>query len=328
MKNLFFYVFTVFLSFGLNIKAQSEYDVLINFAREDFLEFEYQYKEFDPYAYSDSMIILNSFNGIQTVFIDTIKYYNDSIKYCLTIKKEGLHIQRNFWDTLLIEDIKTISTDFIVENFALTEHDSDNQIYGWLFPEYLYKSVDDSFDTIGTYPYSKIYRYYFPNLDDSLFFSNDTMLIHYRPELTNYYDSYYSTDFYIIKNNGLIGYKKHYSYYGSGFLETYKLIGVGLIEDAIEKLPRILDEINVNQNYPNPFNPTTVISWQLAVGSHVELNIFNVLGQKIATLVNEKQTAGTHTIEWDASKVSSGIYYYRLTTDQGYFQVRKMMVLK
>ncbi len=82
------------------------------------------------------------------------------------------------------------------------------------------------------------------------------------------------------------------------------------------------------QNYPNPFNPTTVINWQLTIDSHVELSIFNILGQKVVTLVNEKQKAGRHKIEWDATIVSSGIYYYRLITDLGNSQVRKMMVLK
>jgi hypothetical protein len=84
----------------------------------------------------------------------------------------------------------------------------------------------------------------------------------------------------------------------------------------------------LNQNYPNPFNPETVICWKLAKTSHVELCIYNLLGQKIATLVNENQSTGTHKIAWNASDVSSGVYYYRLTTDNGYSQIRKMIVLK
>jgi hypothetical protein len=68
----------------------------------------------------------------------------------------------------------------------------------------------------------------------------------------------------------------------------------------------------LKQNYPNPFNPSTVISYQLPVNSQVELSIYNLLGQKISTLVSEKQSAGIHKINWDASGLVSGVYLYRL----------------
>ena len=79
------------------------------------------------------------------------------------------------------------------------------------------------------------------------------------------------------------------------------------------------------QNYPNPFNPRTIISWQLAIGGHVDLSIYNILGKKITTLISEELIAGNHTTEWDASKLSSGIYYYRIKT--GKFQEFKRMIL-
>ena len=91
---------------------------------------------------------------------------------------------------------------------------------------------------------------------------------------------------------------------------------------------QIANDFNLFQNYPNPFNPVTFIGWKLPVNSHVELNIFNTLGQKVATLVDEFRVTGTYNIKWDASKFSSGIYYYRLSTDTGYSQTRKMMLIK
>jgi len=66
------------------------------------------------------------------------------------------------------------------------------------------------------------------------------------------------------------------------------------------------------QNYPNPFNPKTVISYKLKVKSEVELSIYNLLGQMVATLVNKKQAAGSYQVEWDASEFSSGLYLYQL----------------
>jgi hypothetical protein len=86
-------------------------------------------------------------------------------------------------------------------------------------------------------------------------------------------------------------------------------------------------EYSLLQNYPNPFNPRTVISYQLSVISEVDLSIYNLLGQQVATLVNERQSAGSHQVEWDASGFASGIYYYILKT--GEFQdVKKMVLLR
>ena len=87
-------------------------------------------------------------------------------------------------------------------------------------------------------------------------------------------------------------------------------------------------KFSLRQNYPNPFNPVTVIRWQLAVGGQVELAVYNLLGQKVATLVSEKQAAGNHQTEWDASDFASGVYYYRLTTDKGYTNTKKLVLIK
>ena len=89
------------------------------------------------------------------------------------------------------------------------------------------------------------------------------------------------------------------------------------------------------QNYPNPFNPTTAISYslkgplsgQLSAVSDVNLTVYNALGQKVSTLVNEKRVAGTYTVTFNASGLNSGIYYYRLSTGSD-VQVRKMILMK
>ncbi|MEW6050121.1 MAG: T9SS type A sorting domain-containing protein [Candidatus Zixiibacteriota bacterium] len=86
------------------------------------------------------------------------------------------------------------------------------------------------------------------------------------------------------------------------------------------------------QNYPNPFNPTTTISYSLSRKSHVTLEIFNILGQRVRTLLNEEKPSGTYRIEWGGDddarhKVSTGIYLYRLKTDQETIS-KKMLLLK
>jgi hypothetical protein len=84
-------------------------------------------------------------------------------------------------------------------------------------------------------------------------------------------------------------------------------------------------EFTLSQNYPNPFNPKTIINYELPISNDVELSIFNVLGQKIATLVSERLQAGYYQVEWDAAGFSSGIYYYMIRA--GDFQEIKKMVL-
>ena len=81
------------------------------------------------------------------------------------------------------------------------------------------------------------------------------------------------------------------------------------------------------QNYPNPFNPTTSIRYSIAKASIVSLKIYNILGQEVATLVNQHQTAGDYTTTFDASRYASGVYFYRLNAG-GFRQVRKMLLLK
>ena len=104
-----------------------------------------------------------------------------------------------------------------------------------------------------------------------------------------------------------------------------------------------MTDFDLFQNYPNPFNPSTVISWQLAVGSFVTLKVFDVLGNEVATLVNEEQPAGIYHITFNsqlttnhqllASGVSakggyaSGVYFYQLRAGS-FVQTKRMIVLK
>lgn len=73
-------------------------------------------------------------------------------------------------------------------------------------------------------------------------------------------------------------------------------------------------EFSLSQNYPNPFNPTTTIQFSLPMNSRVELKIFNVLGQEVRTLLNREMESGYHEINFDASELSSGVYFYKLET--------------
>jgi hypothetical protein len=86
-------------------------------------------------------------------------------------------------------------------------------------------------------------------------------------------------------------------------------------------------EFSLSQNYPNPFNPSTTLEFALPTPSHVNLTVYNLLGQTVETVVDENLTAGLHAYDWNASNVASGVYFYRLVTDKN-TETRKMMLLK
>lgn len=94
------------------------------------------------------------------------------------------------------------------------------------------------------------------------------------------------------------------------------------VDDFDQRLPAFFA---LNQNYPNPFNPTTTIHYQLPTESFVTLKIFDMLGREIASLVSEVQPAGVHRVVWNASKGSSGVYLYRLSTS--HFVATRTMLL-
>lgn len=96
---------------------------------------------------------------------------------------------------------------------------------------------------------------------------------------------------------------------------------------SIEEPGSEIETFSLSQNYPNPFNPSTNISFTIGTTDQVSLAVFNLLGQKVATIINERVSAGAHNVSFNASGLSSGIYVYRLDTGQGSL-TRKMMIIK
>ena len=89
----------------------------------------------------------------------------------------------------------------------------------------------------------------------------------------------------------------------------------------------ILKEFVLFQNYPNPFNHSTIIRYGLPKPSHVKIEIFDILGRRVATLLKKEIQAGYHVIEFDGSQLSSGIYLYRIQADN-FVDVKKMVLIK
>ena len=115
--------------------------------------------------------------------------------------------------------------------------------------------------------------------------------------------------------------------YASTKKELNKLLPVGIDEHKV-----LVKETNLIGNYPNPFNPNTKIKFYLAENTDVKLDIYNIMGQKVKTLVNEKAGAGLYTVEWNGTddsgnKLPSGVYFYRLLTSNK-IMTKKLLLMK
>ncbi|MEN8193203.1 MAG: T9SS type A sorting domain-containing protein [Bacteroidota bacterium] len=97
------------------------------------------------------------------------------------------------------------------------------------------------------------------------------------------------------------------------------------VEQKDEIIP---NKYRLSQNYPNPFNPSTVIEFAIPVKNDVTLDVFNTLGQKVATLVNKELNAGSYKYDFDASQLSSGVYFYTIKAGSSFVQSKKMLLLK
>jgi polyhydroxybutyrate depolymerase len=100
-----------------------------------------------------------------------------------------------------------------------------------------------------------------------------------------------------------------------------------IVVGVSEKHQTIPNNFSLSQNYPNPFNPSTTIKYQIPELSFVILKVYDVLGNEIATLVNEEKTAGTFEITWYAENLSSGVYFYRLQAGS-FVETKKMILMK
>ena len=97
-----------------------------------------------------------------------------------------------------------------------------------------------------------------------------------------------------------------------------------LVSNETGELPL---QFELSQNYPNPFNPSTSIEYLVPARSSVEIQVFNLLGQRVTTLVSGEHTPGVHRVSFDASRYSSGLYFYTLRSGTT-FMTKKMMLIK
>ncbi|MBS4033955.1 MAG: T9SS type A sorting domain-containing protein [Ignavibacterium sp.] len=112
----------------------------------------------------------------------------------------------------------------------------------------------------------------------------------------------------------------------SNTIRYQRVQGSGLDKKSTGEMVQNL-EYKLEQNYPNPFNPSTVIKYSVKESGLVELEILNILGERVKTLVNDIQPEGSYEIEFNARVLASGIYLYRLKVND-YLAVKKMILMK
>jgi hypothetical protein len=138
-----------------------------------------------------------------------------------------------------------------------------------------------------------------------------------------------------VKGNGTTTEAKNYSYSDNNLVTgnySYRLKQVDFngaydYSKVVEVEIVTLNNFELSQNYPNPFNPTTSIRFNIPEAGNVKLAVYNLLGQEVKTLVNGFRTAGSYTVNFDASNLSSGIYLYKIEMNN-FTQTRKMTLLK
>ncbi|MBK7107051.1 MAG: T9SS type A sorting domain-containing protein [Ignavibacteriae bacterium] len=145
-----------------------------------------------------------------------------------------------------------------------------------------------------------------------------------RDRILTYADDYQAN--YVLWNGG----GKHFSYPirsdEANYAQIlYKAVPVADLLTAVEDF--VPAQLELNQNYPNPFNPTTSISYSLLSKSDVSLKVYNNIGQLVTTLVNGVNEAGSHQVNFNASNLASGVYYYTIKVGE-FTSTKKMMLLK
>ncbi|MFI5251211.1 MAG: T9SS type A sorting domain-containing protein [Bacteroidota bacterium] len=263
------------------------------------------------YSFSDEftdMMSLQKDTGVVIFTVVESHNRNDTTDWIIT--EHRVYVD-SMWGTVRDPETRNIDTSFvrILTEVAFGNHQLysySNEFYGVHdFLAVLYPSLPES---------SKIYRY--QQVD-----SSRKITINYRANILNYY-SYRSV---LMKDTGLTSINIEIAWYEDGGENIALHLQSSIINGVHENYtPR---SFSLLQNYPNPFNPRTTISFSLPEEAFVTLRIFNILGQQVATLVNEKRPPGEYSEIWNAGYNSSGIYFYELTNAER-TKIGKMVLMK
>lgn len=246
------------------------------------------------------------------VFYEFYEFHEDSIKIIGVVNEnyEDSTVEIDTTDFIVTLLDININTEFIVQDSIVLGNES------WLLEQYIYPQ---GFGTLTT-----------PDGDlQVLLLANDYLERKYVDGKFQYEKIAYYNIF-ISKEGHMLTVKLKDDAPLTGlteidFLEYLRIDKSTGIEEINNVLP---DEYLLLQNYPNPFNPITTIEYQVPRYEHVVLKVYDLSGEEIITLVNEPKAPGNYEVQFDASNLASGVYFYRLQTASGFNTTKKLLLLK
>jgi len=288
--------------------------------------------------------------------IDNSKFYNINISDLSnpaildSLEISGIFLRDIFKleDYIYISVFDTISAGIEIIDVAepsnpisLGRFETGANVYGMAFYDnYAFGTIDDYWTQrrellildIANLSEPEIFgRFDIPARLKNPYVYNDLLFINTQPDSVLIYDisnpisPSYKTSFKVGKNRRIndINIISDYAYIST----LYSLFIYRLTPTGIEQVAEIPSQFTLSPNYPNPFNASTNISYSLPQPSTVSLDIYDILGRKVQTLHDGRQSAGSHSLIWQADGFSSGMYFYKLTAGENE-QSEKMILLK
>jgi hypothetical protein len=213
-------------------------------------------------------------------------------------------------------------SDLTGDTQILTHGEASNGEFVRIEQDGTYNWNDIYVNEAGNYQLEIGFRLPFDSPKSQFLYVNDTEIgeIEFSGELNTWLTERLNVD--LMSGENSIRIESSWGYMDFDYVE---LRGQNLLTS--NQPHELAEEFNLGQNYPNPFNPSTVIPFTLAERSDVSLHVFDVTGRRIATLISRSMPAGSHDVQFDASGISSGIYFYRIKADQ-FSKVQRMVLVK
>jgi len=269
---------------------------------------------------------LNDFNTPSNDFsgsgfnVQTVTGFSDDAIHSLHPYTNGLN---NTYTLTVPIIVASSNADIVYDDVAIIEPGESGSAFGATnFWDYVV--VEGSLDGVNWIPiadgYDAGYDQIWLNAYNSSTSGNSTMFVTHTVDLLN---TFSAGDQILLR----------FRLYSDGYVTAWgwTIDNLKIQENGISSIDEIHETANsfqLMQNYPNPFNPVTNIKFSIPNSEFVTLKIYNTLGQEVATLVSDNLTQGSHKYTWNASDFASGVYYYRIETDGGFVQTRKLILLK
>ncbi len=316
-------LYLLFLLLTSQILSQ-QFDLLKDYEPGQSIIYQFYRSATPTNFFNDTVTTITVFSGTYRTYIDSVTVNpSDSTRfYNLNIHKVGIETIQNSIRIISTRNIDTLYSSSITEHLNSNYNSGSNRIEGWLFPDTVNQSPRCPYDTTIFNPYSYYYKYYnFPSADtfdvrgDSLILTNN---------VTDCLDYGYTSTYVATIDEGLINRINYrFNFFSWSYADVFTKSEVSSVKLSYNEPSNFY----LSQNYPNPFNPSTKISWQSPVGNWQTLKIYDVLGNEVATLIDEYKSAGNYEAEFNASNLTSGIYFYQLKAGS-FVGTKKMLLLK